>query len=761
MKIPFSFRYHSILSHGSANFQYLLNKRPTPATFKYRKNVALGSAEFLYDNKVEIVKEETKLLGIYAIGEIDVNSDSRMLDKDIYEIDRKSKNQLVESFEVQQLDYTKGKLLSNITRGIIPIEKTQEVELLNLSEPRELFLTQNDNYLSNISIPREIFFQKYNKALEIPWIVEINKNFAQNLSIQDLIKDADITITTAKFVYDETRNNHEIDKASSNKYIKKPNFEELEKNSNAVFTTLADGGSHIVGIDKNTPSKYLSNRRLPLIDKILNTKMISVENLCNIYRTNATKICKILNLKSVDKINKAQMLRILNITNIFKNPIVKGAKRLAQVNIVKPFKTQMLKRFNYVITDKVNVMKSTKDITITNIKKKISNILVNDVTITPIWKRATAYSTKDVTITPIIYKQPIYIQPDVIRPIWIRKDAVTLNREVAVPILIKESLSVNRFQLIDVAKNTKYYPLEKDQLEVISEINKTNFLEITKRWWVIPAGNEVDMKILPVDYDYKQYPLLGNSLLGQPYMRVDYSLKDEDLSQQDYINQLIKNMEIAYYNKHKTTPLYKAKPQLYEYHPTSPEINPYAVGDDRMGGLYEIPLAINIMVEMVNLVGLIVQHEGTQLCYCTGKEAMWFILEALRRWMYLDSTLEQMNNLGVLEHYQRCYRWIRWEAEKVFFNCDYDTTRFMGIKYAGELFSNLILYLKNHHFNVVPIWKPLKVMDWQRANSKDPSKDIIIKLDKIKGPRHLNIETQKLDKKASEGIPRNNNGGVI
>ncbi|NFT13206.1 hypothetical protein FDF21_02760, partial [Clostridium botulinum] len=93
--------------------------------------------------------------------------------------------------------------------------------------------------------------------------------------------------------------------------------------------------------------------------------------------------------------------------------------------------------------------------------------------------------------------------------------------------------------------------------------------------------------------------------------------------------------------------------------------------------------------------------------------------------------------------YIRAYGWIRWEAEKVYF---LDAKN--GLQAIGLLIANLIDYLKQHHFNLVPIWHNPKAMDIERKFNKIATNgDIIKDLDKLKGKRNYMIETQNFEKK--------------
>ena len=67
---------------------------------------------------------------------------------------------------------------------------------------------------------------------------------------------------------------------------------------------------------------------------------------------------------------------------------------------------------------------------------------------------------------------------------------------------------------------------------------------------------------------------------------------------------------------------------------------------------------------------------------------------------------------------------------------------------VGTLIANLIGYLKNHEFNLVPLWRNPKAMDIERNfNKVAQNGDLMKVLDKIKGERYYYIETQNVEKK--------------
>lgn len=492
--------------------------------------------------------------------------------------------------------------------------------------------------------------------------------------------------------------------------------------------------------------KLYHKENLRSMQKILITPLVNYNNLKNAEKYKGASLKTRVNkqvihkdkvrlfhkeeIKNIKKGNSKLVSRI-NLTNGFRDLFYKGLVKKSwglykssnrffrNVSLVNMSKQPQLKFLKRQVPFDISQFKETF------LKKESLISLDRDTTIKPVYK--------EIAIYPIFKNSTSYVNKIVVFPMGKMKYK-PLSRQENIPVTLNE-----------------IKPLSSKDIRRISHPELISSIEIIKRWWVIPPGSERDKKILPPDYNYSTNPLIGSPGVG--YVRMVFP---EGSDQNKLINDVVENMRVRYFlEKHRIIP-YEYIPKIYTCHPNSQSINPYIEHNDKERGLYEMPLAINIIIEMVNLVALIVHHQATQLCYCTGQEAMWFIMEMLDDWLNLDSTLQQFNSLGATEHYHRTYRWIRWEAEKVYFNCEAEN-RFMGLKYAGQLLANLIEYMKYHHFNVVPLWKDLSRMDyWRNQTNKynNPANDIIIELDKVKGKRHLNIETQRLDKKALEGMPK-------
>ncbi|MBU3205118.1 hypothetical protein [Clostridium algidicarnis] len=216
--------------------------------------------------------------------------------------------------------------------------------------------------------------------------------------------------------------------------------------------------------------------------------------------------------------------------------------------------------------------------------------------------------------------------------------------------------------------------------------NNNKFIEVTKRWWWLRPTAPTDKLIIPNKDYVKMKELLENP-----------------------------NFEYLRYNEH---PIEWGKDRGIDYN-----IPPYAV-------------SVEIMLDLINILTM-VWHKNVQgWLSITGKEAIQLLMELIYDWYTLDTSSPNID-------YLRAYRWIRWEAEKVYF---LNTEN--GLQAIGIFIANLIDYMKYHHFDLVPLWRNPKSMDIERQfNRVATNGDLMKDLNKLKGNRHYYIETQNLERK--------------
>lgn len=243
--------------------------------------------------------------------------------------------------------------------------------------------------------------------------------------------------------------------------------------------------------------------------------------------------------------------------------------------------------------------------------------------------------------------------------------------------------------------------------EIYKEDTKT--LRIYKMLWFLRATKPEDWKILPWrDYPYEEEPI---------------TFEQKEL--------IPENWQL------KLTPEYWNKI----------EEHPIPFGSDL--GTEEMAVSIEIMIDMINILIMLWATRYTGFAGYTGTQAVILLTEILYSWLMLETSIKEMDKKDSKEHYFRCYRWIRWEAEKVALKAR-DDMNMNGNDYISELVFELIYYMENHHFDTMPLFECVEKMDEFRAliPEMDPQGDIEFALDKLKGIRHRIIESKS--KKSNE-----------
>lgn len=611
----------------------------------------------------------------------------------------KSKNTLLYEANPQEIEVNHSKLLYKEFGNI-----NKEKERLLYSEDLEVDKTvQKLLYMKDTEINRET-----NKALK-----KNDLEFSENKTYQ--LKDRDTEINKAKLVnldanidlgltkpniYQCSRNNLEFIKAKEFVLDKVIKYKEISKENKVIELGRIDTSNidklsfynlfiELNQMNYSIYNKYLYAETDKQIYKEINTIYLDRDKIKNL------RMCEnpLYNYKGIDV--PIFLNNILSVDNVQGKDIDK--------NVIYKF---IYKDYKNILTNNSN--KNITDITIANISKDKSDRLM--------YKRI----IKNIDL----FKIDKLLYKDVLRDISIDKLYKLVYKSDAKNIDLSNTLGLIKSKNIDIVKDNlkfiqnisyrdiykdNFYGLNQSDIDITKNIYNITDLEVIKRWWVLGATEPTDLKILPIDYDYSKGLLQANRRDRQ------YGwLTTQDKHPISFMPYLENNM-----------------------------------GIDLAYGLNEINLSIEIMIDMVNIVGMIVEHGASQFINASGQEVMEFIMEVLLDWLNLDTTVQEMNVKGSREHYLRAYRWIRWEAEKIWFIADKDHSqdRMMGIKYAGMLFSNLLDYMKNHHFDIVPLWRNIKYMDIERQFSRIATNgDIMKDLNKLKGNRHYSVETQNLER---------------
>lgn len=263
-----------------------------------------------------------------------------------------------------------------------------------------------------------------------------------------------------------------------------------------------------------------------------------------------------------------------------------------------------------------------------------------------------------------------------------------------------ESISLDENRIIDIDKEhskqildlsiEEMYKMQSRSLglrltEDIYLQRANKFIEVTKRWWWLNESTPKDHLIIP----NKDYGSMIDLLNNDDYEYLRYTNHPIDWG---------KNWGI------------------------DKNIPPAAI-------------SIEIMLDLVNIINMVLHKNAQGWASVSGKEAIQLLMELIYDW-YTMSTSKPNHS------YYRAYRWIRWEAEKVYFINSKN-----GLAAIETLVMNLMDYLKIHHFNNVPTWSNPETMDEGRNfNRLAQNGDLMKPLDKIKGKRHYYIETQNFER---------------
>ena len=144
------------------------------------------------------------------------------------------------------------------------------------------------------------------------------------------------------------------------------------------------------------------------------------------------------------------------------------------------------------------------------------------------------------------------------------------------------------------------------------------------------------------------------------------------------------------------------------------------------------------MVDFTNILLMLWTKLFNAYCGFTGYKAIQNLLAIIYDWLELKPSKEKPQ----LAEYQRCFLWLRWEAEALLFDCKTEIS-LRGNYWVEKLIYKLIDYLESHHVNILPEWEQIINMDKHRNAFNSPTLDYSITLDKIKGIRNNVIEYRK------------------
>lgn len=314
--------------------------------------------------------------------------------------------------------------------------------------------------------------------------------------------------------------------------------------------------------------------------------------------------------------------------------------------------------------------------------------------------------------------------------------------------------------------------------DLITELEER--LDLHKRFWFVKTMGKIDYKIVP-NKDFN-YPVDIEMFVEKPNFvyQFDFECEYQDITSSDFVIDLydynykkydsfnIGRITKGEYDNGKINVVVdtlgnKARfyikinhKDLYYMLIRQPvDVNGYAVlytvtkkflgenhhpipfGEDM--GTREIPVHINVIVDFINILMLIWSKFYYQFTGYTGTQAIYGMLNLIHEWL----TLETSDEIYDIEDYYRCFRWLRWEAEKLYnmAKADPDLT---GNAWIEKLIYEMVEYMEMHHMEEIPVFEPIHLMDEYRNTFDDPSFDIDIVVEKVKGVRKKVIDTNKV-----------------
>lgn len=232
-------------------------------------------------------------------------------------------------------------------------------------------------------------------------------------------------------------------------------------------------------------------------------------------------------------------------------------------------------------------------------------------------------------------------------------------------------------------------------LHCLEEIHAKD-IDLFARFWTIAATDYKDMLILP-DLDY-------------PYATNPISIGEE---------QMPDNWHVVYPNNYSKVV----------------DVHPIPFGSNV--GLNEIEVDIGVMIEIINILILMWTKFYHAFWGWTGTQAVIGITDSVYTYITLSTSRQSQKEKWTKESYSRCFRWLRWEAEKTALLAKEDMD-LHGNYYIEVLINEMINYMLDHHFDIMPIFETVELMDeWRNIFASKPlENDISWVLDKVKGIRH-------------------------
>lgn len=275
----------------------------------------------------------------------------------------------------------------------------------------------------------------------------------------------------------------------------------------------------------------------------------------------------------------------------------------------------------------------------------------------------------------------------------IQVDEVEETIEYLLKSIIIEKEQNRLSETLKAVQQEEQYLLSKELLIQLKESEKT--LKLYKRFWTIGNSDFKDLMILPDhDYPYESEPII------------------ED------IKIMPENHHVVYPNE-----FYKC----IDRHPipNGEELAPNEIG-----------VSIDVLIDLINIFMMMWCKFTTAFWGWTGTQAVIGMIDSIYEFITLENSRELQLEKGVKEQYDRAYKWLRWEGEQMALYARHDP-ELRGNYYVGLMLEELINYMIDHHFDVMPLFIDVhKMNEWRTLFNRQVDRDIKWVLDKVKGIRH-------------------------
>lgn len=660
------------------NISIINNVKKFTKTFGDTKNIHIDKKNVIHTQKILAKKLKIVYNNMCNVKKSNINSiyNSKANDDLILGIGNK-KNIVNSTNTITQLEKLKNRKIKNDNNNIFDEQiKKAYNDLINRYDPK---------YNLSISMNKKIFGE--DKALQTPLELKLNKQMEYNYN--NVFNEILLRKDNIKKLFNRNIDNLMLDKIYSKPIYDSTTLSKRLSKSNLIKHIDLSNNEHLLGTNNSYSKQIKIDKTNCLYKDTHYNKNIKLSNeyLLNFFAHKKINIEKDL---SLDRINR----------NLDKDRLkMEDSKILEQYNKIKKINSSRL----------------------VDLEKKDNKRVVNKTTI------LFAKNSKKNTInthnqTPNIYNNG--------------NKYITEERDESFGKLYKSLWFIKGIGSVDykILPNIDYgYPANIDI-----------FVEKPSFNYYFEYGSKFD-KYFDGDYTIELYDYNYNMVSTLSIPKVKPTIVNNDIIKLTIKEEVLNNIDYSVTEfKFKIEIKYDKLNYIIVRQPTDNFLNSvlYTVTERFLGenrhpipfgkdlGTKEIPIHINIMVEFINILLLMWQYRFLAFSGQVGIQAIYGLVNLVYEWL----TLETSQQAEFIDEYYRCFRWLRWEAEKTY-NIAKADPKLNGNKWIYYMINEMIDYMEMHHVDVIPIIEDIrKTHDWRNVFS-DPTFDIQFMLDKFKGDR--------------------------